>query len=72
MFSQSNHFLQGLAVLFCAVPVPVMFSVRMFLNDVGVEIAQYLRGYLEFPQVSEVALSFAPFSQYAVPRSDPR
>ncbi len=44
MFSLTNHSLQGLAVLFGAVA----------LDGAGVEIPQYLRGYPEFPQASEV------------------
>ncbi len=53
-----NHSLQGLAVLFSAVPEPGSDVPRQdALNGAGVEIPQYLRGYPEFPQASEVEQS---------------
>ena len=51
-----NHSLQGLAVLFGAVSVPgsdVPHQDALHAGA-GVELPQYLRGYPEFPQVSEV------------------
>ncbi len=50
--------MQGLAVLFGAVPIPGSDVPREdALCGAGVEIPQYLRGYLEFPQASEVKQS---------------
>lgn len=70
MFSRSNHSLQGLGVLFGAVSVPGIDALcQDTLNGAGVGILQYLRGYPEFPQVTEVKQSALPFSllsEYAV------
>ena len=47
--------MQDLAVWVGAVSVPGSDVPRQdALDGAGVEIPQYLRGYLEFPQVSEV------------------
>ncbi len=63
-------------VLFSTVPVPGSDVPHQGAPDgSGVEIPQYLRGYPEFPQVSEVKqVSASPSSlqsQYAAPRSGP-
>ncbi len=53
-----NHSLQGLVVLFGAIPVPGSDVPHQdTLNGAGVEIPQHLRGYPEFPQASEVKQS---------------
>ncbi len=58
MFSRTNYSLQGLVVLFGAVPIPGSdVPCQDALDGAGVEIPQYLRGYLEFPQASEVKQS---------------
>ncbi len=58
MFSQMNHSLQGLVVLFCAVSIPGSDVPRQdALDGAGLQIPQYWRGYPEFPQASEVKQS---------------
>ncbi len=67
--------MQGLAVLSGAVPAPGSdVPCQDAFIGAGVEIPQYLRGYLEFPQVSEVvfALPSSLQSQYAVLKSGSR
>ncbi len=62
-FSQTNHSLQSFAVLFDAVSAPGSdVPCQDVLSGAGVEIPQYLRRYLEFSQVSEVASEAAPRS----------
>ncbi len=57
-----NHSLHGLAVMFGAVPVPGSDVPRQHaLDGAGVEIPQYLRGYLKCPQASEVKQSLSCF-----------
>lgn len=72
MFSQTNNSLQGLLVLFNAVSAPGSDVTHQdALNEAGLEIPQYLRGFPEFS--SDVyALFLSPLSQHAAPRSDPR
>ena len=65
MFSQANHSLQGLAVLFGAVSIPGSDVPHQdALDGAGVEIPQYLRGYPEFPQVSEMKQSLPCLSHH--------
>ncbi len=70
-FSQTNHSLQGLAVLFRAVPIPCTdVPCQDTLDGAGVEIPQYLRGYPEFPQASEVkqSLPYLPHCRVSMQR----
>ena len=65
MFSRTNHSSQGLTVLFGAVSVPGHDVPHQdALDGAEVQIPHYLRGYPEFPQVSEVKQSLPCLSHH--------
>ncbi len=66
-FSRMNYSLQGLVVLFSAVPIPGNdVPCQDTLDGAGIEILQCLRRYPECPQASEVKQSLPCLSHSCV------
>ncbi len=68
-----NQSLQGLAVMFSAVLIPGSdVPYQDAFDGAGIEIPQYLRGYPEFPQASEVKQSLPGLPHCRVSTQCPR